>query len=291
MNLHLGRLLGIDVKIHWTFWFLPLFILFSGNTGSISVGMHLGLLFAMFACVVMHEYGHALAARRYGIRTRDVTLYPIGGVANLERISERPREELVIAIAGPLVNVAIVGVLIGVMYVKTRFDPVFVAEGHLVLDQVDLFLTLLAWLNVGMVLFNMIPAFPLDGGRVLRALLAFKFERLRATRIAVRIGAVLIFSLAFLSFFFTQSLWLGIIGMFLYFAGRREVAMLEYRDWLRRQAEHQTSWQLMFENMFQQPAHPSDDDPGDDADDTFVWDPRSQAWVREGHHEPPRHIV
>lgn len=291
MNLYLGRLFGIDVKIHWTFWLLPLLIIFSGDSGQISVGMHLGLLFAMFGCVVMHEYGHALTARRYGIRTRDVTLYPIGGVANLERISERPREELVIAIAGPLVNVAIVGVLIGVMYVKTRFDPVFVAEGHLVLDQADLFLTLLTWLNVGMVLFNMIPAFPLDGGRVLRALLAFKYERLRATRIAVRIGTVLIFSLAFLSFFFTQSLWLGIIGMFLYFAGQREVAMLEYRDWLRRQAEHQTSWQSMFENMFQRPVPPSNEGPGGNSDDTFVWDPRSQAWVKSGHHEPPRHIV
>ncbi|MFO0866862.1 MAG: site-2 protease family protein [Gemmataceae bacterium] len=291
MNLHLGRLLGIDVKVHWTFWLLPLLIIFSGNAGPLSVGMHLGLLFAMFGCVVMHEYGHALTARRYGIRTRDVTLYPIGGVANLERISEKPREELVIAIAGPLVYVAIVAVLVGAMFVKASISPILVDDGHLVFDRTDLFLSLLAWLNVGMILFNMIPAFPLDGGRVLRALLAFKYDRLRATRIAVRVGTVLIFSLAILSFFFTGSIWLGIIGMFLYFAGQREVAMLEYRDWLRRQAESEPSWQTMFENMFHRPNRNSDDASSVDADDTFVWDPRSQAWVKRGHHEPPRHIV
>jgi len=289
MNLRLGRFFGIDVKIHWSFWLLPLLVIFSGNAGPLSVAMHLGLLFAMFGCVVMHEYGHALTARRYGIRTRDVTLYPIGGVANLERISEKPREELLIAIAGPLVNVAIVAVLVGVMYVKSLFDPMLVQDdGMVAIDQADLFLVLLAWLNVGMVLFNMIPAFPLDGGRVLRALLAFKMNRLRATRIAVRIGTVLIFSLAFLSFFFTQSIWLGVIAMFLYFAGQREVAMLEYRDWLRRQAETQTSWQSMFENMFRR----AEDAPREEgSDDAFVWDPRAQAWVREDQRDESRHIV
>jgi Zn-dependent protease len=289
MNLHLGRLFGIDVKVHWSFWLLPLMIIFSGNTGPLSVGMHLGLLFAMFACVVMHEYGHALTARRYGIRTRDVTLYPIGGVANLERISEKPREELVIAIAGPLVNVGIVACLVAALYLKASWYPI--EEENPIFDRGDLFLSLLMWLNVGMVLFNMIPAFPLDGGRVLRALLAFKMDRLRATRIAVRIGTALIFTLAFVSFFFTGSLWLGIIGLFLYIAGQREVAMLEYRDWLRRQAETQPSWQAMFDTMFHRHSNEREEDSPIDGDDTFVWDPRSQVWVKRGHHEPPRHIV
>lgn len=283
MNLNLGRLFGIDVRIHWSFWLLPLLVILSGGAGPLSIGMHLGLLFAMFGCVVLHEFGHALAARRYGIRTRDVTLYPIGGVANLERISEKPMEELVIAIAGPLVNVAIVGLLFGVLALKAALGPIRIEGDQIAFDSVDLFLGLLMWLNVGMIAFNLIPAFPLDGGRVFRAILAWKMDRLRATRIAVAVGSVLMFGLAILSFLYTGSIWLGMIALFLYFAGQREVAALEFREWMRRERENPHSLHSALEAIFGGSGRAGSD--GASVEETFVWDPVHQAWVKKQRRE------
>src|ERR1051325_4304116 len=114
MSLKLGRLFGINLFIHWSFWLLPLWVLFTADRGAGAEPLvfRLALLAALFGCVVLHEYGHALTARRFGIATRDVTLYPIGGVARLERMSEKPLEEFAIAIAGPLVNLAIAALLL-----------------------------------------------------------------------------------------------------------------------------------------------------------------------------------
>ena len=119
MSLKIGRFFGINLFIHWSFWLLPLWVIFTHirEPDAGSVALHLALLGALFGCVVLHEYGHALTARLFGIATRDVTLYPIGGVARLERISERPAEEFCIAIAGPLVGALFVGLPVPELYV------------------------------------------------------------------------------------------------------------------------------------------------------------------------------
>jgi len=183
-SLKLGKIAGIDVYLHWTFFLLLGLVFFSDlgqGTGVPAAIQAVLFVLALFACIVLHELGHALAARRYGIPTRDITLLPIGGVARLERMPRDPKQELWVAVAGPLVNVAIAICLVVTLSV-IRFGRIGV------LAPISGFLWPLLLMNLFLVAFNMLPAFPMDGGRVLRALLACKLEYVRATRIAARIG-------------------------------------------------------------------------------------------------------
>jgi Zn-dependent protease/CBS domain-containing protein len=183
------RIAGIDVFLHWTFLLLLVWLVVSHATAGASapeIAEGVGLVLAVFACVVFHELGHALTARRYGIPTRDITLLPIGGVARLERIPEEPRQELLIAIAGPAVNVAIAAILLVVISLIDRVGRVYEIDPEN-LAGTSFFVNLL-WFNVAMVLFNLLPAFPMDGGRVLRAMLATRMSRVRATHIASVVG-------------------------------------------------------------------------------------------------------
>lgn len=181
-----GRYAGIDVYLHVTFL---LFLAFVATAQGVAEGTlraaWSGAAFfaAVFLCVLLHEFGHAMAARRYGIRTRDITLLPIGGVARLERLPDRPLQELWVALAGPAVNVGIAAVLAALLLVSSH--PL----GLPGLDWVQAsFVPRLLLVNVILVLFNMVPAFPMDGGRVLRALLALRMDYARATRIAAALG-------------------------------------------------------------------------------------------------------
>ena len=183
----LGKLFGIDLYVHGTFWLLPLFVAVTGfGSPASEIAFDVLFVFAVFACVALHEVGHALAAAMYGIRTRDITLYPVGGIAALEGMPEKPRHEIVVALAGPAVNVVIaVGLFLGVL-----------ASGLLMpWDAVDYtpdeFLARLFAANVALCVFNLVPAFPMDGGRVLRALLATRLTRLRATAVAVKVSTVM----------------------------------------------------------------------------------------------------
>src|SRR4051812_10357831 len=187
-KLRIGTAFGIPLYLHLTFFLLPLLILWaSPEIGTAGQAAYLfGLVFAVFGCVVLHELGHALAARHYGIATRDITLYPIGGVARLERMSEKPWEEFWIAVAGPAVNVVIAGLLFSFLMFSSAIDQV-IPLPPLGLD----FLGHLMLINVVLVLFNLVPAFPMDGGRVLRAMLALRLGHLKATQIAVRVGMIL----------------------------------------------------------------------------------------------------
>ena len=203
----LGRIAGIDVFVHPTF----LIVLLPGVLGG---GDAIPLILALFGCVLLHEYGHALMARRFGIGTLDITLYPIGGVARLMRIPRAPGAEFLIAIAGPLVNFAIVAVLAAFGFLSLS------AEG-LSLSQSS-FLGQLAILNLGLGLFNLIPAFPMDGGRVLRALLSVGFGRARATTMAARLGRVLAIAFGLMAIFVTQSLLHLILAVFIFLASRGE---------------------------------------------------------------------
>lgn len=188
--LRIGRIAGIDVYVHATFALLLLWIGFVYYTPRHSLTDALaGLVFilCLFGVVVLHELGHALAARRYGIKTRDITLLPIGGVARLERMPDKPVQELVVALAGPAVNVVLAGLLFVVLVVGRV--PLAPAE-ELATFGGNLVSQLFA-ANLFLAVFNMLPAFPMDGGRVLRAVLALGMDYVRATRIAAGIGQVM----------------------------------------------------------------------------------------------------
>jgi len=210
-SLRLGKFFGIPVFIHFTFLaFLGLFTVSRAWAGGLAVGLSsLVLIVAVFASVLLHEFGHALMARRYGIRTHDITLLPIGGLARLARMPANPRHELWIALAGPAVNVAIAALLF----------PALLLGSSLLLQ--------LFAINVGLVLFNMLPAFPMDGGRVLRALLVPRMGFLRATETASVIGKVMAGALGIAGLFFNPMLIL--IAFFVWFGAGQEVAQARAR--------------------------------------------------------------
>jgi Zn-dependent protease len=185
-SFRLGRIAGIELKVHVTFLLLLVWVGWTYWKEDHSLAAAIaGVLFilALFGCVVLHELGHALTARRYGIRTRDIVLLPIGGVARLERIPDEPIRELLVAIAGPAVNVVIAALLfVGLVMTGSwhGIESLSLAEGSFP-ERV-----LLA--NVSLVLFNLLPAFPMDGGRMLRAALAMRWDYLRATQVAATVG-------------------------------------------------------------------------------------------------------
>ena len=185
----LGQVWGIKLFVHWTFLILLIwaFAMQVGAGESVTAAIErVFFILALFACVLLHEMGHARAALRYGIRTRDITLLPIGGLARLERMPREPKQELVVALAGPAVNVVIAGLIFLVLFALNGNAPV--SE---LLQYEGGFLQQLMWVNMFLVAFNLIPAFPMDGGRVLRALLARVFNYMTATTVAARIGQIL----------------------------------------------------------------------------------------------------
>lgn len=222
----LGRFAGIDVYIHATFVLIIAFVAWSHWSQGLGLpGVLEGILFvlAIFACVVFHEYGHALTARRYGIRTRDITLYPIGGVARLERMPDKPIQELWVALAGPAVNVVIAAALFAWLTATLALRPI----GELTVASGP-FLERLLLVNLFLVAFNLIPAFPMDGGRVLRALLALRLEYTRATQIAATIGqgAALLFGL--LGLFGNPMLLF--IAFFVWIGAAQEASMVQMKS-------------------------------------------------------------
>src|SRR5574339_549629 len=222
----LGRFAGIDVFVHATFLLLLGWVGYSQwleNQNWSDVLNGILFILALFLCVVLHEYGHALTARRYGIKTRDITLYPIGGVARLERLPDKPIEELWVALMGPAVNVVIAALLF-VYLVATNslvpFSQVSVGSGG--------FFERLLIANVVLVLFNIIPAFPMDGGRVLRALLAMRMDYVRATQIAANIGQGLAFVFGFIGLF--SNPFLLFIAFFVWIGASQEASMAQVKN-------------------------------------------------------------
>lgn len=218
----LGEFRGIAVYMHATFLILIGFVVLSHWSESHSLGKTLegvGFILALFVCVVLHEFGHALTAARYGIKTRDITLLPIGGVARLERMPEDPLQELWVALAGPAVNVVISVSL----FAWLQFTSAFASLEQLSLTSGP-FLERLMFVNIAMILFNMIPAFPMDGGRVLRALLATRLGYAHATQIAASIGQGISLIFAFLGFF--TSPFLMFIALFVWIGAAQEASMV-----------------------------------------------------------------
>ena len=241
-SVKIARILGIDVKIHATF-VLGLFLIGASVYAAGGHRVHdaveaMMLIVAVFACVLLHEFGHALAAAHYGIHTVDITLLPVGGVARLESMPEDPWRELVVAIAGPLVNVVIIaglGLIMG-------FDSVRLAFSSPMQDSPEM-LTLPLFLlavNIKLVLFNLIPAFPMDGGRILRAALGWRLGHALATQVAVSIGQVfaVLFGLVGLGLLLPEVFghWnpvLVLIAFFIYYAGGQEASTTRLRDLTR----------------------------------------------------------
>lgn len=264
-SLKVGRPFGIDLSIHPTFWLLPAFFLFSGwaQGGLQEAVLGTALLLAVFACVALHELGHALAARMYGIRTRDITLYPIGGVARLDRIPERPWPEIVVALAGPAVNVAIAAGIWAVLTADGLLLDVWPTGDH----PTNVFLARLMQSNIALVVFNLIPAFPMDGGRVLRAVLSWVTDRVTATSWAANVGAVFAVLFGVAAVFFGQPM-LFVLAIALFLMGRSEAAAVRQMEAERRR---QKLWDDARFDLFgaQPPTQP----------DGFVFDPANGMWT------------
>lgn len=215
------KLAGIDIYIHWTFLILLAFIGISNwmETHSVSHVMW-SLLFisSLFVCVLLHELGHSLAARRYGIQTRSITLLPIGGVASLEKIPEDPKQEIIVAFAGPAVNVVIAGMLLLILSLTGQLSELNAED--LTVIQASNFLTMLMMVNITLVVFNLIPAFPMDGGRVFRAALSFAMDRVKATKWAANAGKLL--ALFFIIFGLFNNPFMILIGVFVIFGAQTE---------------------------------------------------------------------
>jgi Zn-dependent protease/CBS domain-containing protein len=227
-SFRIATIAGTEVRIHVTFFLLLAFVAAQGmsggrgTAGAIDASLLLG---AMFLCVLLHEFGHIFAARAYGIRTPDVTLLPIGGMARLERMPRKPLHEFVVAICGPLVNVVIAILIWVMMRVPAAFGVGFsFGEG-------GRFWADLAMWNVMMVVFNLIPAFPMDGGRILRALLAMFLEYGKATRLASMIGqGIAVFAVMWMLLGGYFNPFLILIAFFIFFAAGQEAAMVTQQE-------------------------------------------------------------
>ena len=232
----IGRAFGIDVKVHWTFFLLLIFFGFAAlqRSGSLlSALVTIGIVIALFFCVLLHEYGHSLVAQRLGIRVEDITLLPLGGLARLKSLPEKPWDEVKIAVAGPLVNVVLAPLFfaaaLALGFNLSSLIDTNILEGVQSAGQV---LGYLGLINVSLVIFNLIPAFPMDGGRVLRGLLATRLGPVRATDIASSVGqffAVAFFLIGLLS----GNFLLALVAVFIFFGASGEAQLVRQREMLR----------------------------------------------------------
>lgn len=219
-SIKLGKVFGIPIAIHWTFFILIFWIvgmnLYKGQPLNIALWSGIFIL-SIFACVFLHELGHALAARRFGIITKSIVLLPIGGVASLEKIPEEPKKEIFVALAGPFVNMVISTILFIYLFYRGELVPEKFMASTINYDN---FLIYLMVANLFLGLFNLTPAFPMDGGRVLRALFAFKMDRVSATELASKVTSV--FAIIFVLIGIFNNPMLVFIALFIYLGSRGE---------------------------------------------------------------------
>lgn len=220
---------GVGLYMHWTFFLLVGYIILSsaafGHTAE-SLIWSLFFLAAFFICITLHEFGHAFVASRFGIHATQIVLLPIGGVANMEKFPENPKQELAISIAGPLTNV-LIAALIWLLLPAGLIQPVVTGEPQII-GMINLLHNLMI-INIWLAIFNMIPAFPMDGGRVIRALLAFRLNYVRATKIASIIGKFIATLFIFLGIL-VMNPFLPLIGLFIIFSANTEEYYLQLKS-------------------------------------------------------------
>jgi Zn-dependent protease/CBS domain-containing protein len=220
-SLQVGKLFGIPIRVHVTFLLLLFFIAYMGLKQAGQAGAIFGTIsiLLIFVCVVLHEMGHSLMAIHYGTEVKDIVLLPIGGVSRMEDIPEEPKKEIAISVIGPLISLGL-GVIFffaaGAVGQSTSFTQFSVFQGNVIAT--------LFWINIMLGLFNLVPAFPMDGGRVLRGILATGMDGLRATKIAVGVGQAFAILLFFFGIFFNW--WLALIAIFIYLGAEGEERMV-----------------------------------------------------------------
>jgi Zn-dependent protease len=227
-SINLFRVLGIQLAVHVSFPLLLAYVAYQGWEEGGRPGMlwHTALISAFFGCVILHELGHSLVARRFGVRVPRILLLPIGGMAEFDRIPRRPRHEFLITIAGPAVNFVIAGLLLGAIWAGG-----LVRSEDATYNFTSLLDELWMW-NLAMGVFNLLPVFPMDGGRILRSVLALRLPYLRATWWAALVSKILAPVFAGIAFFYLQSPMLGVLFIFILIVGDAE-----YRQTVRREAE------------------------------------------------------
>ncbi|HFA50145.1 MAG TPA: site-2 protease family protein [Bacteroidetes bacterium] len=241
--------------LHWSFILLFVFLLYYGCSENYSLHEFLWWAAfggALFLSILLHEFGHALMAKRYGVKTKDITLLPIGGMARLNRLPDKPKHELLVAVAGPLVNVGIAILLVPHFWwiVKPALAQHEIPAPENIDNDFFFFLPLLLFLNLLLAVFNMLPAFPMDGGRMLRALLSIKWGRLRATKAAVFIGHFIAAAMVIFGIWRNQ-LSYTFIGAFIYFTANREYRWVKTESLLKsiKVSDLIASGIIIFENI------------------------------------------
>jgi Zn-dependent protease len=238
---------GIPVKIHWSFGLILLWIAYlvqaNGFSWAALAWWTLGLV-TLFTCVVLHEFGHALTARHFGIATRDIVLLPIGGLAMLTKLPEKPIQEFLVAIAGPMVNVAIAVLCTPYFFIVSAekrqelynfFWSLLNPKGNIFaqnLTELDLFMVGLLVLNLMVAAFNLLPAFPMDGGRIFRALLSMRMSRVKATRIATYVGQF--FAVLLLAYsLYQMNLLASLVAIFVFVTASNEYRAIKQDELMR----------------------------------------------------------
>jgi Zn-dependent protease/CBS domain-containing protein len=223
-SLQIGKLFGIPIRVHLTFLLLLFFIAIIGSRQGGAIGALSGVISIVFIflCVVLHEIGHSLMAIHYGVEVKDIVLMPIGGVSRMEEIPEDPKKEIAISVAGPLISFGLALIFLIMAQAagqKVSIKSLSVFQGNLIVN--------LFWINLILGMFNLVPAFPMDGGRVLRGLLAMGMDSLRATKIAVSLGQAFAIILFFFGIFFNW--WMALVAIFIYLGAEGEERMTALR--------------------------------------------------------------
>lgn len=222
-SIQVAKIYGIPLKLHWTFGLMILWVVFEGRRNGMeweNVGWFAFLIVGLFVCVVLHELGHAVAAKKFGVKVKDILISPIRGAARMDGLPDQSISETIIAAAGPLVNILIAGILGILGWALGSLEFSNIGASKAAFGDPDNFLTLFFLINVMLVVFNLIPTFPLDGGRILRSLLSIKLGKLRATKITMYLSQIISVTIVVLAYYFLpQKILLYFIPFFVLMAG------------------------------------------------------------------------